>query len=167
LNRGVDWNFVDDGTCAAHARQRAPRWGLRAPNGRQPANNRFARKGSKSIAQGAFVNMRLPNFEAAVVDRSKICEYLLNGLHPVGGPKAQFFLRFGFSADQWQIFAERLRQLVVDNDVASSRSTNYGINYQVIGELLAPDGRVIRVTTIWHLEFGSEAPRLVTAYPEV
>jgi len=40
--------------------------------------------------------------------RAKITEYLLNENHPVGGGKAAFFFRFGFSAERWHVLAAAL-----------------------------------------------------------
>ena len=36
---------------------------------------------------------------------------------------------------------------------------------EVEGELKAPDGRQPRVRTVWQLDHGQVAPRLITAYP--
>ena len=52
--------------------------------------------------------MRLPNAEKTLVEREKITESLLSTTNPSGRSKAFFFLRFGFSADSWEVFAEAL-----------------------------------------------------------
>jgi hypothetical protein len=57
------------------------------------------------------MELNLPNAHLAIVDRQKITEYLLNPAHPDNGGKAKFFLRLGFTAEQWQVFAEALRRL--------------------------------------------------------
>lgn len=44
--------------------------------------------------------MKLPNAELAIVPEQKITLYLLDPTHPVGGSKASFFLRFGFTATE-------------------------------------------------------------------
>ena len=46
--------------------------------------------------------MKLPNAQAATVPERKVTLYLLNPAHPAGGSKASFFLRFGFTAADWQ-----------------------------------------------------------------
>ena len=45
-----------------------------------------------------FAEMKLPNAQSATVREAKITRYLLNPAHPVGGRKAAFFLRFGFTS---------------------------------------------------------------------
>ena len=51
----------------------------------------------------------MPNAEKALVEREKITEYLLSTTNPSGRSKAFFFLRFGFSVDSWDVFAEALK----------------------------------------------------------
>jgi hypothetical protein len=52
--------------------------------------------------------MKLPNAQSAIVPERKITHYLLNPAHPAGGSKAAFFLRFGFTAAQWEQLAGAL-----------------------------------------------------------
>ena len=42
--------------------------------------------------------MKLPNAEKAVVERTKITDYLLNAAHPDNGGKAEFFGGLGSAA---------------------------------------------------------------------
>jgi hypothetical protein len=37
--------------------------------------------------------------------------------------------------------------------------------YEVDGELTAPDGRRPRIRSVWQVDEGQTAPRLITAYP--
>ena len=43
--------------------------------------------------------MKLPNYESAIIAERQITEYLLSFSHRDGRSKAQFFSRFGFSAE--------------------------------------------------------------------
>ena len=54
--------------------------------------------------------MRLPNAERARVDREKLTDCLLCVSHPDGGSKAEFFARFGFRVEDWEVLAEALRR---------------------------------------------------------
>lgn len=109
--------------------------------------------------------MKLPNAENAVVEREKITEYLLNPTHRYGASKARFFESFGFRAEEWWTLAEALRELGRNHDVTKVRETGFGPRYEVDGALSAPDGRHPRVRTVWQLDHGAVAPRLITAYP--
>ena len=46
-----------------------------------------------------------------------------------------------------------------------TRGVTFGPRYEVEGELTTPDGRRSRVRTVWQLDDGQIAPRLITAYP--
>jgi hypothetical protein len=45
------------------------------------------------------------------------------------------------------------------------RETGYGPRYEVEGKLDSPDGRSPRVRSVWQMDRGDVAPRLITAYP--
>ncbi len=109
--------------------------------------------------------MKLPNAEQATVEREKVTEYLLSTTNPSGRSKALFFLRFGFSTDSWEDFAESLRLQASANDVVRIVETIHGPRYSVDGTIVAPDGRTLLVRTVWQFDLGSEYPRLITAHP--
>jgi hypothetical protein len=109
--------------------------------------------------------MKLPNADMAVVEQAKICDYLLNPMHRFGASKARFFADFGFTLDVWEELAVALKRHGADNEVARVKETGFGPRYEVEGELAAPDGRRPRVQTVWQVDTGQIAPRLLTAYP--
>jgi len=109
--------------------------------------------------------MRLPHADLAVVQRAKVCDYLLNPAHRYGESKARFFAEFGFRAEAWEELALALREHGRQNEVSRVRETGFGPRYEVEGELTAPDGRRPRVCTVWQVDKGQMAPRLITAYP--
>ena len=109
--------------------------------------------------------MKLPNGELAVVEREKICDYLLNPAHRYGASKARFFAGFGFRTEAWEVLAAALRRHGLENEVTKVRETGFGPRYEVEGEIPAPDGRRPRVRTVWQVDEGEIAPRLLTAYP--
>lgn len=109
--------------------------------------------------------MRLPNANLARIDREKITEYLLNREHPDNGGKADFFISFGFSKEEWQTLAEALRVLARKSPVFQSLESVHGKKYIVDGPIETPIGKTPIVRTIWIIDYGETAPRLVTAYP--
>lgn len=46
--------------------------------------------------------MPFPDAEHAVVNREKVCDYLLNTKHPVGGAKNAWFASLGYTIENWQ-----------------------------------------------------------------
>lgn len=109
--------------------------------------------------------MFLPNVRDAQVAESKIVDYLLSTTHHEGRDKANFFLRFGFSSQHWEEFADALKLLAASHEVTKTIVTISGLRYQVEGTLESPDGRNPRILTIWQIDSGSSTPRLITAYP--
>jgi len=63
--------------------------------------------------------------------RAKITEYLLNENHPVGGGKAAFFFRFGFSAERWHVLAAALDDHPIRNPVENETVTAFGTKHLV------------------------------------
>lgn len=108
--------------------------------------------------------MKLPNAERAVIEREKIVGYLLNPAHRYGASKARFFSSFGFTAGRWLDLAEALLRHGQTGGVQRTRETGFGPRYEVEGPLLAADGRTPRVRSVWQLDTGAVAPRLITAY---
>jgi hypothetical protein len=109
--------------------------------------------------------MKLPNAHLATVPREKMTRYLLNAAHPAGGSKAMFFLRFGFTVEDWQNLAEALLRHAGENEVIATEQTRHGMRYVVDGSLPAPDGTVLNVRSAWYIHRNSDRPRFVTAHP--
>lgn len=109
--------------------------------------------------------MRLPNPEHLQVDREKILDYLLSPSHPDGQTKAEFFRRFGFLRDQWEVLAEALRQHGMTHPISKTVESPHGTRYSVDGEIESPDGRNPRIRSVWIVEAGSRIPRLITTHP--
>jgi hypothetical protein len=109
--------------------------------------------------------MKLPNIDLISVEQEKITEYLLNAGHRYGASKARFFARFGFSSRNWEVLAFALRKHGQKYDVIRITETVFGPRFEVEGELHTPDGRNPTVRSVWQLDPGMVAPRLITAYP--
>jgi hypothetical protein len=109
--------------------------------------------------------LNLPNANFATVAEQKIKGYLLNPAHPVGGPKAAFFLRFGFEADEWERLANALIKHAQQNEVHESQPTKYGTRYAIDGPLQTPDGTILNIRSAWYIDSGGDTPRFVTAHP--
>lgn len=110
--------------------------------------------------------MKLPNHENAFVPREKVIDYLLSFLHKDGRAKAEFFTRFGFSAENWQTFAAVVKLHAAEHKVSKSEASPFGMRYIIEGEIKTPDKRNPNVKIIWFIETNSDLPHLVTAYPK-
>ena len=109
--------------------------------------------------------MNLPNPNHLMVEREKIVDYLLNPAHRYGAAKARFFARFGFVGLQWEVLAGALREHGQKHEVSTVVDTGFGPRYVVDGELTTPSGRRPMVRSVWQHDYGTIAPRLISAYP--
>ena len=109
--------------------------------------------------------MKLPHADQAIVDETKVSGYLLNPDHPHGSKKARYFEGFGFLSSEPKLLSDALKSLAIAGEVSQVRQTDYGPCYSVEGQLAAPDGRNPRVRSVWMVDEGGVAPRLITAYP--
>lgn len=109
--------------------------------------------------------MKLPHAEHSIVEQEKIVDYLLNLTHRHGASKARFFLEFGFRLDQWEQLADALREHGQAHAVAKTKQTPFGPRYELDGQLSTPDGQNPRLRSVWQLDHGHTAPRLITAHP--
>ena len=109
--------------------------------------------------------MKLPNAHLAIVEREKVADYLLNPGHRFGASKARFFAAFGFRLDDWETLVRALLEHGQQHEVSTESDKGFGPRYDVDGRLNTPDSRTPRVRTVWQLDHGQVAPRLITAYP--
>lgn len=109
--------------------------------------------------------MKLPNLEKAEVSKAKILDYLLADTTIAARAKANFFTRFGFARSDWRVLERALLLHSKSHDVETVQSDSYGERYTIVGELICPDGRSPVVKSVWIIEKGFNAPRLITAYP--
>lgn len=109
--------------------------------------------------------MKLPNSDQMVIERQKIVEYLLNSAHPDNRGKAGFFLDLGFTKSEWQRLAAALRKMAGNYPVSIKVASPHGTKYIVDGSIDTPCGKAPFVRTVWIVDIGFDAPRLVTVYP--
>jgi hypothetical protein len=105
---------------------------------------------------------RLPNAEQAIIEAGKLQDYILSSVHPVGRFKAAFFQRLGYSIGNWEIFEQRLRELVLSEDVTKVEDTRYGQKFIVEGLLDSLTGEKVQIVTVWVILKGEKIPRFIT-----
>lgn len=106
----------------------------------------------------------MPGGTRALVPRAKVEDYLLSESHPEGRFKARFFRSVGFS--DAAALATSLLDIARTGDVTTWMSTKHGRLYVVDGTVETPTGTRVGLRTVWIREDGTDAPRLVTAYPQ-
>ncbi len=126
---------------------------------------RISHSGRENRAPVARPLVKLPSAKSAIVDPSKLRDYLLSTTHPVGYTKARFFGRLGFDTPRWKDLQAQLLALALNAEAEPVELTRFGQKYQIRGIIRGPNGRVGAVLTIWIIRDGEIPPRLVTAIP--
>jgi glucose-6-phosphate 1-dehydrogenase len=96
--------------------------------------------------------MKIPNSDRAIIEPSKLMEYLLNTEHKRGGAKAKLLIYFGYSPENWQQLDSDIRQFHFDVDVNVVKESPYGVRYEVSANFLTPINRQLRVKTVWQID---------------
>jgi hypothetical protein len=110
--------------------------------------------------------MKLPNTEGAIISAEKLRNYLLNPMHRRGGSKARLLIALGYSADEWQRLETAIREQHLVAEIVEATATDYGMSYAIVAPLNTPSGRTVVFRSVWHIDTGSDRPRLITMYPE-
>jgi hypothetical protein len=106
--------------------------------------------------------MRLPNADRAMIAPEKIRDYLFVLEHPQNQGKARLFAALGYTRENWLAFESDLRTQHLPLDAQLSKQTDFGDSYEIVGELLGPQGSAI-IMSVWIIDRGSDVPRFVTA----
>ncbi len=109
--------------------------------------------------------MQLPSADLAIIEPSKLQDYLLSPFHPLGRFKAAFFASLGYSHERWQELDRDIREQHLIMDAELGEITKYGRKYLIRGPLRTPEGTIVQLVSVWIIRGGEEAPRFVTAYP--
>jgi hypothetical protein len=110
--------------------------------------------------------MKIPNNDRALIEPSKLTEYLLNTGHKRGGTKAKLLLQFGYSPDNWQQLELDIRKFHLTEDVKLIKETAYGTRYEISANLITPINIPLLVKTVWQIDTGTDFPRLITLFPD-
>jgi hypothetical protein len=99
------------------------------------------------------------------IEKRKVTEYLLNENHQQGRSKALWFQSLGFSRNRWREFSDSIHILLQKPQGKEICKSIFGHRVVIWGFLETPRGKKVRVTTVWQVDRGVLAPRLITAYP--
>lgn len=98
----------------------------------------------------------------AIIPWSKLTEYLL--VPRQRNDKAKFLAQAGFTTDNPAALERAIRTLITLHDATPDRHDEYGIFYQVTGDLIGPHG-ILTVVTVWLLRTDDGLFRFVTLKP--
>jgi hypothetical protein len=108
----------------------------------------------------------LPHADHAVVDKARICDYLLSREHPVGRFKARVFFALGYTIDAWARLRDDLLHHGRTGPVQWIERSTYGMRVVISARLEGPNGTSRQFRIIWLIADHSNQPRHITASPE-
>ena len=79
--------------------------------------------------------------------------------------KSKFLEQAGYTAAHAERLIQDLRGLLAA-DAEFVQKTEYGDKYQIRGILAGPNGRTLRVVSIWMIERATGKTKFVTLYPD-
>ncbi len=105
--------------------------------------------------------MRLP--VDAVISPTKIANYLL-AWRPEND-KSEFLAQAGYDAADSDRLADDIRTQLLPLEGELEEETEYGEKFRISGTLSGPNGRTLRVVSIWMTESATGATKFITLYP--
>jgi len=106
--------------------------------------------------------MKLP--PDALIARRKLDGYLLR--HRDEDDKSGFLALAGYTLENADRLLNDLRAQLLALDAELFDRTEYGPKYRIRGTLTGPNGRVLRVVTIWMKEEATGETKFVTLLPD-
>ncbi len=99
----------------------------------------------------------------AFISEQKLTDYLLKP--KIRNDKSKWLSYIGYNLANWQILENDLRNQVLPCHAKPTDKTQYGQTYEIIGELIGPNGKKLSVCTIWMTEFLSGITKFITMFP--
>ena len=106
--------------------------------------------------------MKLP--ADTIIAGRKLDEYLLR--HRNEDDKSGFLALAGYTLENADRLLHDLRTQLLPLDAEFFDQTEYGAKYQIRGALTGPNGRVLRVVSIWIKEDATGETKFVTLFPD-
>ncbi|MBI1299399.1 hypothetical protein GC175_31105 [bacterium] len=104
--------------------------------------------------------MKIPSDAAIPIE--KLTQYLL--VARLRNDKSKFLVKAGFTLENPGDLLAAIRKQVAENDAVLDRQDEYGTFYQVVGDLVGPNG-ILSVVTVWIEQAVDREIRFVTLKP--
>jgi hypothetical protein len=110
--------------------------------------------------------MLLPDGDHAVVEDTKLLDYVLNPEHPIGRHHAVLFERLlGITQVNYALLKEQLLRAASSVDIDVGQRGPFGEKFEMRFPVSGPLG-TRRALAVWMWEPGPGRPRLITCYVE-
>ena len=102
--------------------------------------------------------------EDTAIARAKLHEYLLR--HRDEDDKSGFLALAGYTLNNADRLMHDIRTQLLPLDAEFFDRTEYGSKYRIRGTFNGPNGRVLRVVSVWMKEDATGETRFVTLFPD-
>ncbi len=99
-----------------------------------------------------------------VIQDKKITNYLL--VYQPKDDKSEYLGLAGYSSHNWQTLKRDILNAVNGSEVAEVVSTGWGVRFKVKSQWYSPNGRLLKVITIWQQDEGLDTVKFITLYPD-
>jgi hypothetical protein len=106
--------------------------------------------------------MKLP--PDTLIALRKITDYLL--VWRPEDDKSAFLAKAGYAAETADRLLADLRTQLLPLEAGLLEGSEYGAKYEIRGKLKGPNGRTLRVVSIWMIEDAAGKAKFVTLYPD-
>jgi hypothetical protein len=106
--------------------------------------------------------MKLP--PDTLIARRKISDYLL--VARLEDDKSAFLARAGYTSETADRLAADLRTQLLPLKAKMLERGEYGTKYEIRGKLTGPNGKTLRIVSIWMIEDAGGESKFVTLYPD-
>jgi hypothetical protein len=106
--------------------------------------------------------MKLP--ANTVIAPRKLTQYLLR--LRVEDDKSQFLARAGYTLENADRLMSDIHEQILPLEAELLDETEYGPKYRIRSTLTGPNGRVLRVSTLWMKENATNQTKFVTLFPD-
>ncbi|WP_420148038.1 DUF6883 domain-containing protein [Spirosoma sp.] len=79
--------------------------------------------------------------------------------------KSNYLRLAGYTSENWRLLKQDLLTLAHLGEANPESEDAYGSSYSIVGELKGPNGRLLRVKTIWKRDIDEEITKFITLYP--
>lgn len=107
-----------------------------------------------------------PDLARRWIPDPKIRDYLLSEATPKARLRHDFFIRFGFSREEWRVLQAALMVHAAYAIGEIVRADEWGTTWALTGPLPTPDGRNPRIIAYWIIRADDPRPQLTSVVPE-
>jgi hypothetical protein len=100
----------------------------------------------------------------ATIAPEKLSKYLL--IRQSRGDKSVFLAMAGYTAANPEQLLQDLRVQVLSQEAVPLHRTKFGQFYEIRTALTGPNGRMLRIRSIWMREYLSSATKFITLVPD-